>query len=50
MLNWDNTTVGNRLSLKLDLIYKIRVLLQNKLLTYLWYLNLGCTLRDLEVI
>ena len=23
---------------------------QNKLLTYLWYLNLGCTLRGLGVI
>jgi len=23
---------------------------QNKLLTYLWYLNLGCTLRSLGVI
>ena len=24
--------------------------LQNELLTYLWYLNLGYTLRDLQVI
>ena len=26
------------------------LLSQNELLTYLWYLNLGCTLRGLEVI
>ena len=26
------------------------LLSQNELLTYLWYLNLGYTLRDLEVI
>jgi len=25
-------------------------ILQNELVTYLWYLNLGYTLRDLEVI
>ena len=30
--------------------YWKRVLSQNELLTYLWYLNLECTLRGLEVI
>jgi len=26
------------------------ILLQNELLTYLWYMNLGCTLRGLGAI
>jgi len=30
--------------------YTTTCLLQNELLTYLWYLNLGCTLRGLGVI
>jgi len=29
---------------------KLNELLQNELFTYLWYLNLGYTLRGLEVI
>ena len=28
----------------------LSMILQNELLTYLWYLNLRCTLRGLEVI
>jgi len=34
----------------LDIDWLLRHLLQNKLLTYLWYLNLGCTLRGLGLI
>jgi len=33
-----------------NIVIKRRKISQNKLLTYLWYLNLGCTLRGLEVI
>jgi len=31
-------------------IHLLLVISQNELLTYLWYLNLGCTLRGLGVI
>ena len=36
----------------IDLVDKhlLSLISQNELLTYLWYLNLGCTLRGLEVI